>query len=79
MCYAKNEKWKMSNEGRKRTTKSRKSQNARSKWNLQLLANICSGHLQTSGDKRKISIKNSSGKRENYTKSNYIPETKSKG
>ena len=39
--------------GRNRTTKSRKNQKARRKGNLQVLGNIGSGHSQTSGDERK--------------------------
>ena len=42
----------MTHDGRNRTTKSRKNQNARRKGNLQVLVNIGSGHHQTSRDEK---------------------------
>ena len=44
MYHAHNEKGKMTNEGRNRTTKSRKNQNAWRKRNLKILGNTGSGH-----------------------------------
>ena len=43
MCHTNNEKGKMANDVRNRTTKSRKNQNTRRKGNLQILGNIRSG------------------------------------
>ena len=43
----------MTYDGRKKTTKSRKTQKVRRKVNLQILGNIGSGHHQTSRDERK--------------------------
>ena len=48
-----NEKWATKNDGRNRTTKPRKKQNARRKGKLLLLGNIRSGHNQTIGEERK--------------------------
>ena len=53
MRHANNEKWETIHDGKNRTTKSRKSQSAWRKENLQTLRNIGSGHYQTSGDERK--------------------------
>ena len=50
MCH---EKRKMTNDGRNRTTKSRKNPNARRKRNFQVFGNIGSRHHQTNGDERK--------------------------
>ena len=47
---------KTTNDGRNRTTKSRKNQNAWRKGNLQIRGNIGSGRHQTCGDERKIKI-----------------------
>ena len=44
MCHANNKKWKTTNKGRKRTTKSRKNQNIRRNGNLQILGNVRSGY-----------------------------------
>ena len=52
MCHANNEKWKTTNDGRNRTTNSRKHQNAQEKGNLQKLGNIESRHHQTCRDER---------------------------
>ena len=52
MWHANNEKRKMTNDGRNRTTKSRKNQNAWRKVILQVLGNIGSEHCQTGGDER---------------------------
>ena len=48
-----NEKPRMTNDGRNRTTKSRKYLNARRKSNLQIIENIRRGHQQTSKDEKK--------------------------
>ena len=53
MFHVNKEKWKTTNDGRNRTTKSRKNQNAKRKENLEILGNIGSGHHQTCGDGRK--------------------------
>ena len=79
MCQANKNKLKATNDGRNRTAKSRKNQNARRKENLKVLGNIRSGHRQISGDERKKLKKSISGERENYSKPNYIAETTSKG
>ena len=47
------EKWEKTNNGRLRTAKSRKNQNARRKRKLQIFGNIGSEHRQTSGKERK--------------------------
>ena len=47
---------KTTNDGRNRTTKSRKSQNSLRKGNLQVLRNIGSGHHQASRDERKKTV-----------------------
>ena len=46
-CHAYNEKRKTTNDGRNGNTKSRKNQNHRRRWNLQILGNIGSGYHQT--------------------------------
>ena len=48
MSYANNEKREMTNDGRNRTSKSRKNKNSQRKGNLQILGNIGIGHQQTS-------------------------------
>ena len=53
MCYANNEKRETINDGRNRTTISRKDQNARRNWNWPILGNIGSGHDQTIRDEGK--------------------------
>ena len=53
MCHVNNEKQKKTNNGRNKTTKPRKSQNAQRKGNLQVFGNIVSGHHQTGEDERK--------------------------
>ena len=53
MCHANNEKRETTHDGRNRTTKLRKNQDAQRKGNLQILGNIGSGYHQTSGDERK--------------------------
>ena len=53
MCHANKEQRKTINDGRNRTTKSRKNQNSQRKVNLQILGDIGSGHHQTCGDERK--------------------------
>ena len=45
--------WETTNDGKNRTTNSRKTHKPRRKGNLQVLGNFGSGHHQTSGDKRK--------------------------
>ena len=74
MCHANNEKRKTTNEGRIRTIKSNKNQNALRKENLQIQGNIGSIQHQISGEERKTFEKNTSGVRENYSKPNYIAE-----
>ena len=69
MCHANNEKWKKTNNGRNRTTKSGKNQNDQRKGNLQVIGNIGSGHYRTSGDERKI-------KKEDLTQARKQLETK---
>ena len=54
--------------GRNRTTKPRKNQNARRNGNLQILGNTRSGHHQT----RVVEGNNQSGEQRNYSKPNYI-------
>ena len=56
MGHSNNENQKITNEGRNRTTKSRKIQNASRKENLKELRKIGSGHHQTSRDERKNSM-----------------------
>ena len=51
--YANNEKWKTTQDGRNRTTKSSSNQNARSKGNLQILDDIWSWHHQANGNEQK--------------------------
>ena len=53
MCSAYNQKRERTDNGRNRTVKSRKNQNAWRKGNLRVLRNIESSHHQTSGDERK--------------------------
>ena len=53
MCHAYNKKCKKSDNGRNRTSNSRKNQNAHKKGNLQVLRNIGGRHHQISGDKIK--------------------------
>ena len=53
MYHAYNEKRKTTKDGRNRSTKSRKNQNAQRKGNLQILGNIGSRHHQISGDEGK--------------------------
>ena len=53
MCHAYNEKRETTNDGRNRTTKSRKNQNAQRKGNLQILGNIGSEHNLKCGNERK--------------------------
>ena len=53
MWHANNEKGKTINDGRNRTTKSRKNQNTWRKGNLQILGNIERGHHQICGNERK--------------------------
>ena len=77
MSHAKNEMPKTTNDGRNRTSKSRKNQNTWKKRNLtnpQILRNIRSGHQQTCRDENIKIKKNTSGERENYTKPKYIAE-----
>ena len=45
-----NNKQETTHDGRNRTTKPRKDQNAQRKRNSQILRSIGSGHLQTNGD-----------------------------
>ena len=52
MCPAHNEKWKKTNNGKNRTDKFGKNQNAWRKEKSQVLGNIGNGH-QTSEDERK--------------------------
>ena len=78
MWHVNNEKRKTANDGRNRTTKLRKNQNARRKGNLQIHGNIGCGHHQTSGDERKKKQKNIQGEQENYSKPNYKAEISSK-
>ena len=47
MCYSNYEKWKTTNDGRNRTTKTRKNQNTRRKGNLEISGNIGNGYHQT--------------------------------
>ena len=54
MCRANNEIWKTTNDGRNRTTNSRK-QNCRRNGNFQIPGNIGSGHHQTLEDEKKKS------------------------
>ena len=66
MFHANNENQKKTNDGRNRTTKSRKKQKGQKDENLQILGNIGSRLYQKSGDKRKNFFKKSiSGEREN--------------
>ena len=46
-----------------------KTQNTQRKGNFQILRNIGHGHHQTRGDERKKIKNNTSGERENYSKS----------
>ena len=62
MCHTSNEKWKTTNKGKNRTTKSRKNQNAQRTGKLKILGNA------GSGDERKKLEKNISGEREIYSK-----------
>ena len=71
MYHANNEKRKTTNDER-----NRKIRTLVKKGNLQILANIGSGHHQTSGDERK-NKKNNPEERENYSKPNYIVEISS--
>ena len=58
MCHAHNrKKWIKTNNGRNKTTKSRKKQKARKKEKLQVLGNIGSGNNETSRDERKSKIR----------------------
>ena len=75
ICRANNELLKTTNDGRNRTTKSRKNQNAQRKGKV--LWNIGSGYYQISRDKRKLKV-SISGERESDSKSKYIVETSSK-
>ena len=79
MFHANNEKQKTTNDGRSRTTKSIKNQNAQRKENLEIIGNTGSRHHQTCGDERKNKKKNTSRERENYSKPNYIAEISLKG
>ena len=53
ICHTNNEKRKTTHNGRIRSTKSRKTQKAQRKGNLQLLRNIRSRHHQINGEERK--------------------------
>ena len=53
MCHAYNEKRKTTNDGKNRTSKLKKNQNARRKRNLQILCNIRNEHHQTNRDESK--------------------------
>ena len=53
MCYANNEKCETMHDGKNKTIKPRKNQNARRKGNQQILGNIRTKHDQTIGDERK--------------------------
>ena len=53
MYQADNKKQKTRNDGRNKSTKSRKNQNARREGNLQILGNIRRRHPQTSRNERK--------------------------
>ena len=54
MCYADNEKWEMSNNGKNRITKLGNNQNASREGKLQVFRNIRREHHQTSGDEKKV-------------------------
>ena len=53
MWHAHNKKWEKTNNGRNKTAKSRKNQNAWRKGKLQVYGNIGNGHHQTNGDLKK--------------------------
>ena len=76
MFHANNKKRKTTRDGRNRTTMSRKNVIAWRKRNLQIVGNIRCGHHQTCKDERKKN--NTSGERENYSKSNYTAEISSR-
>ena len=57
MCHAYNKKLEKTDNGRNRTTKSIKNQNAQRKGNLQVFGNIGSGHDRLSGQKRRLETK----------------------
>ena len=80
MCHANNEKQKTANDGRNKTTESRKNQNFRKKkTNLRVFGNIGSGHHQTSGEEGKRFLKkNASAERETYWKLKYVAAISSK-
>ena len=54
MWYARNEKWEKINNGKNRTTNSKKNLNAWRKEKLQVLGDIESEHHRTSGNEIKI-------------------------
>ena len=74
-----NEKRKTRNDARKRTTKSRKNQNARRKKTYTYLGILEADTIKHAEGKEKISKKNTSGERETDEKPNYIAEILSKG
>ena len=67
-----------SGEGRSRTIKSSKTQNARRKRNQKILVNIKNRHHQASGNERKI-LKSIPEEPEKYTGQNYRIGNFSKG
>ena len=74
MCLAYNEKQKTTNDGRNRTTKSRKNLNALRKRN-KYLGILGADTIKHAEMKEKFFKKNISGERENYSKPNYMAES----
>ena len=77
MCHSNNEKRKITNDGRNKTTKSRKNQNTRRKETYKYLRILGADTIKQVKIKDKIK-KNISGERENYLKINDIVEISSK-
>ena len=77
MCHANNENRKTISVGRNGTTKSRKNLNVGGKGILQSVM-MEADTIKHAGWKKKLKKNNTSGKRENYLKPNYIAEISSK-
>ena len=75
MHHGNYENWEITQCWRNGTTKSKKNLNTRRKGNVQILGNIINRHHQTRGDERKKLKKSISGKRESYSKPNYLTGT----
>ena len=75
MCYANNKKRKTADDGRNKTTKSRKNRNARKKKETYKYLGIFEAVTVKQAEMKEKQIKmNTTGERENISKPNYIAE-----